>query len=68
MLTGVVWTALGPRWDGRDGRVPSCSEVIAFLSSQGADSAAEEYVRKAPRQVRTRYREEIERHLGWIPV
>lgn len=64
--TAVVWTALKPRF--RDMSVkPSCDEVVAYLSSLTgeAQERAEEYVRRTPRQIRTRYRDAIERELGW---
>jgi hypothetical protein len=68
-LKGVVWTALGPRFPGAMG-APSCEQVISYL--QGLDSRkrelAEEYIRKAPRQIRTAYRGRIERSLGWTPL
>lgn len=66
-LTGVVWTDLPPRFRGEAGRVPSRDEVLYHLSSlRGAPRVrAERYVRRAPRQIRTPYREAIERRLGW---
>lgn len=66
-LAGVVWTALPPRFRGETGRVPSRDGVVDHLASlRGARRVrAERYVRRAPRQVRTPYREAIERRLGW---
>ena len=64
--TAVVWTALKPRF--RDMSVkPSCDEVVAYLSGLigEAQVRAEEYVRRTPGQIRTRYRDAIERELGW---
>jgi hypothetical protein len=67
-LTGVVWTALGPRWNGVDGAVPCVEQLLDFLRSQGADSEAARYVRKAPPQIRTPYRRRIEEELGWTYI
>ena len=64
--SAVVWTALKPRF--RDISVkPSCDEVVAYLSelTGEAQERAEEYVRRTPAQIRTRYRDAIERELGW---
>jgi protein gp37 len=64
-LSGAVWTALGPRWGGEDGAMPTVDAVIAFLRQQGGSSKAAEYVRRAPPQVATRFRAEIEAALDW---
>lgn len=66
---GVVWTALPPRFHDADGRIPSAEEVVSFLKSleQEQQERAEEYVRKAPRQIDTKYRCIIEKELGWLP-
>lgn len=64
--SAVVWTALKPRF--RDMSVkPSCDEVVAYLSglTGEAQERAEEYVRRTPGQIRTLYRDAIERELGW---
>ena len=64
--SAVVWTALKPRF--RDMSVkPSCDEVVTYLSGLTGDAQerAEEYVRRTPGQIRTRYRDAIERELGW---
>lgn len=68
-IEGVVWTALKPKI-GVDYRVPTLHEVIAHLESlQGTKlRTAEEYIRRAPRQIITPYREGIERALGWTPA
>lgn len=68
-LTGVVWTALEPRFSKQD-RMPALNEVIEHLQNlkaSGLSANAEEYVRKAPLQIRAPYRHEIERQLGWFP-
>jgi hypothetical protein len=67
-LDAVVWTALEPKFNGVPGRIPSGQDVLAYLSglvAAGKSHAAEEYVRRAPRQIRTPFREIIEAALGW---
>lgn len=65
----VIWTALSPKFQGEDGRVPSVDEALAYFRSLGQEyqQGAEEYVRKAPGQIRTPYRAEFEMHLRWFP-
>jgi hypothetical protein len=66
----VIWTALPPKFQGRDELIPSVDEALNYLLSLGDESrqGAEEYVRKAPAQVRTPYRKEFERQLEWLPI
>jgi hypothetical protein len=68
-IDGVVWTALPPRFDADD-EVPSAEQVVMYLRSLDEETRAkaEEYVRKAPLQIRTPYRAIIERDLGWTPL
>lgn len=68
-LSGVVWTALPPKFQGVDGRAPTLEEACIHLASlKGpARERAEKYVRRAPIQIRTPYREAIEEALGWDP-
>ena len=65
-VDAVVWTALKPRFNGAQ-ITPTCEEVVGRLRSlKGPErTKAEEYVRKAPRQIRTAYREVIVFELGW---
>jgi hypothetical protein len=69
-LDAVVWTALPPKFDSQTGRVPTVDEVLSFLRTrtQEQQKNAEEYIRKAPRQVDTEYRRRIEAELSWTPV
>jgi hypothetical protein len=66
-LAGVVWTALHPRFRGEE-RKPTVEEVLEYLGNlTGSErESAEEYVRKAPRQVQTPYRQRIEIAFGWV--
>ena len=66
----VIWTALGPKFCREDGRAPTEDEAVAYLrklSDEDNAAKAEEYVRKAPPQIRTAYRRRIEHCLGWTP-
>ena len=65
----VVWTALSPKFNGKKGQVPASEKVIQYLSSlRGRErDDAEEYVRRAPKQIDTEYRQHIEAALGWSP-
>lgn len=65
-LQGVVWTALKPRFKGETLK-PSCDQIIRYLSDLDGEPkrVAEEYVRRAPAQIRTSYREAIEHELNW---
>lgn len=67
-LDAVVWTNLPPKFHNEI-RVPTVEEILAFLQtlSLEAQKRAEEYIRKAPRQIDTAYRRRIEVALGWTP-
>jgi len=65
-LDVVIWTALPPRF-ADEARTPSAQEVIRYLG--GLQSTvrdyAKEYVERAPKQIDTGYRRQIEAALGW---
>ncbi len=65
-LDAAVWTALKPLFRGK-GRSPSCKEVIEYLRGlRGSIRAhAKQYIERAPQQIDTDYRREIEAALGW---
>jgi hypothetical protein len=69
-LEAAVWTNLPPKFAGHDGRIPTEADVVANLEAleNEAQAAAEEYVRRAPRQIATAYRRAIEGALGWTPL
>ncbi|WP_124604249.1 hypothetical protein [Burkholderia sp. Bp8963] len=65
-IEGVVWTALPAKF-GKAVRKPAADEVVEYLKGLSGEQRhlAEEYVRKAPRQIATPYRHQIEAALGW---
>ena len=66
-LDGVVWTALPPKFCGKNGRMPGEEEVVEYLRSLTGSvrKKAKEYVQKAPWQIRTSYRSRIEKDFHW---
>lgn len=69
-LDAIVWTALPPKFDDQNGKVPSADEVITFLRNLVYEKRkhAEEYIRKAPQQIDTDYRRKIEKMFNWTPL
>lgn len=64
----VIWTALRPKFNGIEGEFPETKEdAVAYLRglSEGKRAKARDYVRYAPQQIGTAYREHIARCLGW---
>jgi hypothetical protein len=69
-LEAVVWTALTPRFDGRN-NPPTADEAVDYLRqslSYEARKNAERYIRMAPRQIDTPFRRRFELEFGWTPV
>ena len=67
---GVVWTELKPKFRGKY-EIPTSDQVLEYLChdlSGDKLEKAKEYVRRTPRSIRTEYRDEIERVLGWTPM
>lgn len=69
-IASVIWTALPPKFKDENYRLPSVEEVLGHLRELPGPKRkkAEEYVRKAPRQIDTAYRRWIEAELQWFPT
>lgn len=66
-LDAAIWTSLSYK---QNSTRPSIDDIVAHLKSlnQSDRTRAEEYVRKAPKQIMTEYRKRIEEELGWAPT
>ncbi len=69
-LEAVIWTALPPNFEERAGLALSVGAAVSYLEhvSDEVRRSAEQYVRRAPAQVRTDLRRGLERVLGWTPT
>lgn len=65
----VVWTDLPANFEEQKRTPFNETNVIAYLKGLSADKKgkAQEYVERAPAQIRTRMRQVIEEQLGWLP-
>lgn len=68
-LDAVIWTDLPTNFKEKREETFTEENVIAYLQGlkNPARGKAEEYIRKAPSQIRTRMRQVIEEELGWTP-
>lgn len=68
----VIWTDLPPNFEEKTRTELTEENVIIYLSNLPADSKtmkmAEEYIRRAPRQIKTRLRSAIEKNFEWRPA
>ena len=64
----VIWTALPPRVNGVEGRIPSVDQAIAYLASLTGEvrQHARDYLEAVPAQINTPYRQTI-REL-WLSI
>lgn len=71
----VIWTNLGENWDIKNEsreivKTIKPDERIEYLKrlKGNASALAEEYIRKTPVQIKTKYRTKIEEELNWKPI
>lgn len=69
-LDAVVWANLKVGFKEKRDALPQYEQVLEHLRSLSHEErgVAEEYVRKAPAQIDTEYRRNLERDLGWTPI
>lgn len=66
-LDAVIWTSLPSKFGETDGVEPTLDEAIRYLNSLDINKrmAAEEYIRRAPKQIDTEFRRKFEGEFGW---
>lgn len=69
-VDSVVWTDLPTNFLAKTGKKFNSDNVVNYLISlhDGSRREAEKYVRRAPRQIRTKTRKIIEDRFGWTHV
>ena len=73
-IKNVIWTNLPEKWQYKNENDETTfvnpDERIKYLKSLSGKKRklAEEYIRKAPPQTKTKYRTLIEQELGWLPI
>ena len=69
-LDAVIWTDLPPKFKGENNLSPNEEELIEYLEKLDYKTykIAEEYIRKAPKQIDTKFRRAIEKEFGWTPA
>ncbi len=69
-VEAVIWTALGPKFNNIDDKIPSMEQAVQYLKNLSGSSLdyAEKYVRHTPIQIDTEYRRRFEAELGWSPI
>lgn len=65
-LDAVIWTALPPRYEGIENRIPSLDDVLAYLESLTGEvrEHAKSYIEQVPAQIDTPYRRAF-KQLDW---
>ena len=65
-LDAVVWTSLPPKFAEVDGKVPTVEMVITHIQNlpQPEREKAVRYIRETPPQIKTGYRERLEKAFG----
>ncbi|NSM75139.1 hypothetical protein [Klebsiella variicola] len=62
----VIWTGLPPKFNGKE-TLPTAETIVKYLEQLSGEQRdrAEQYIRRAPRQIDTMYRRIIELSLQW---
>ncbi|WP_312239892.1 hypothetical protein [Pantoea sp.] len=66
-IDAIIWTALPPRVDHIEGRIPTIEEALAYLDGLRGETRqhARDYIEQTPTQLDTPYRRVIAETLGW---
>jgi hypothetical protein len=66
-LDAVIWTSLPSKFRDTDGEEPTLEEAVTYLSTLDINrqATAEEYIRRAPKQIDTEFRRKFEGVFGW---
>lgn len=66
-LDALVWTALPPRYQNIENRIPTAPEAADYLVSldEATQAHARDYLNKVPGQIYTAYRKFFAERLGW---
>ncbi|WP_157471847.1 hypothetical protein [Desulfuromonas sp. DDH964] len=69
-IGAVVWTNLKCGFKNSRGEMPNYLEILHYLKGLSPEDQkpAEEYVRRAPIQVDTAFRRNLQKDLGWSPI
>lgn len=71
-IDAVIWTNLGEKWEvkNENGEVFKIVDRVDYLKKlkNNKSALAEEYIRRAPTQIKTHYRGLIEKELNWKPI
>ena len=70
-VDAVIWTSLEPKFNDVDKGVPTIDEAVDYLRSKltiQERQSAEEYIRRAPIQIDTVFRQTFEREFNWTPI
>jgi hypothetical protein len=69
-LDAVIWTDLPSKYNDVEGQVPTIDEAISYLLSVDINiwETAQEYIRRAPKQIDTEFRRRFEVGFGWTCI
>lgn len=68
-LDAVIWTALPPKFNGKNNVVPSIDNIIDYFRTLPFEKRqnASMYICRAPKQIDTDYRRCLQIEFGWSP-